>query len=148
MIVHLLFRLAIWFLLTADLSPANIMIGIAIAFIIPHPKIKAKDIKQWLEVGKNFIIALPQAFIEAIEIMIFPHNYESLIREKVEAERPAILIFLDIFLITFTPKTIVLKYQEEGWYEVHKINRRKQNEPNSHNHDSQLTNPDISNMAG
>lgn len=29
------------------------------------------------------------------------------------------LIFLNIFLITFTPKTIVVKYHEEGCYEVH-----------------------------
>ena len=136
MILHLFFRLAIWFLLTADLSPANIMIGIAIAFIIPHPKIKAKDIKQWLEVGKDFMVAVPQAFIEAIEIMIFPHNYESLTREKVEGERPPILIFLDIFFITFTPKTIVFKYQEEGYYQVHQISRRPENESHFDRDDS------------
>jgi multicomponent Na+:H+ antiporter subunit E len=136
MILHLIFRLGIWFLLTADLSPANIMIGIAIAFIIPHPKIQAKDIKQWLEVGKNFIIAIPKAFIEAIEIMIFPHQYESLTIEKVEEKRPPILIFLDIFLITFTPKTIVLKYQEAGYYQVHKISRRQENESHFDRDDS------------
>ncbi|MCU0517673.1 MAG: cation:proton antiporter, partial [Oscillatoria sp. Prado101] len=33
--------------------------------------------------------------------------------------------FLDIFLITFTPKSIVLKYHEAGWYEVHWVRRRK-----------------------
>lgn len=136
MFLHLIFRLGIWFLLTSDFSPANIMIGVAIAFIIPHPKIKAKNIKQWLEVGQDLVIAIPQAFIEAIEIMIFPHKYESLTMEKVEGERPPILIFLDIFFITFTPKTIVLKYQEEGFYQVHKINRRKENESNFADNDS------------
>ncbi len=125
MILHLMFRLGIWFLLTADLSPANIMIGIAIAFIIPRSKIKANDLKQWLNVLKELIIAFPQAYLEAVEIILFPHKYESLTLEKVEGERPPIFIFLDIFLITFTPKTIVLKYQEEGWYEVQKINREK-----------------------
>lgn len=120
-----MFRLGIWFLLTADLSPANIMIGIAIAFIIPRSKIKANDLKQWLNVLKELIIAFPQAYLEAVEIILFPHKYESLTLEKVEGERPPIFIFLDIFLITFTPKTIVLKYQEEGWYEVQKINREK-----------------------
>lgn len=136
MLLHLIFRLTIWFLLTADLSPANIMIGIAIAFIIPHSKIKVKDIKQWLEIGKKFIIAIPQAFIEAIEIMIFPHQYETLTVEKVQEKRAPILIFLDIFLITFTPKTIVLKYQEEGYYQVHKIIRRQENESHFDRDDS------------
>ena len=126
MILNLIFRLGIWFLLTADFSPANIMIGIAIAFIIPKPKIRANDLKEWLKVLWKIIIAFPQAYLEAIEIMIRPHKYGSLTQEKVAGQRPPILIFLDIFLITFTPKTIVLKYQEEGWYEVHKINRRKQ----------------------
>ena len=147
MILNLIFRLGIWFLLTADFSPANIMIGIAIAFIIPKPKIKANDLKEWLKVLGKIIIAFPQAYLEAVEIMIRPHKYESLTREKVQGKRPSILIFLDIFLITFTPKTIVLKYQEEGWYEVHKINRRKPNEPNFDNHDSHLAHSDISNMA-
>ena len=147
MVLHLIFRLTIWFLLTADLSPANIMIGVAIAFIIPHPKIKATDIKQWFEIVKELLIAIPQAFIEAIEIMIFPHKYESITLEKVPENRPPILIFLDIFLITFTPKTIVLKYQEKGWYEVHQINRRKTDESNSSSDDSMLTNSDISNVA-
>ena len=125
MILNLIFRLGIWFLLTADFSPANIMIGIAIAFIIPKPKIRANDLKEWLKVLRKIIIAFPQAYLEAVEIMIRPHKYESLTKEKVQGKRPPILIFLDIFLITFTPKSIVLKYQKEGWYEVHKINRRK-----------------------
>ena len=147
MVLHLIFRLTIWFLLTADLSPANIMIGVAIAFVIPHPKIKAKDIKQWLDIIKKTIIALPQAFIEAIEIMLFPHRYESITLEKVSENRPPILIFLDIFLITFTPKTIVLKYHKKGWYEVHQINRRKTDESDSNSDDSMLANSDISNVA-
>ena len=147
MVLHLIFRLAIWFLLTADLSPANIMIGVAIAFIIPHPKIKATDLKQWLEIIKEVIIAVPQAFIEAIEIMFFPHKYEEITLEKVPEKRPPVLIFLDIFVITFTPKTIVLKYHEKGWYEVHQINRRKTDESNSNSDDPVLTNPDVSNLA-
>jgi multicomponent Na+:H+ antiporter subunit E len=121
MILHLIFRLSIWFLLTADLSPANIMIGIAIALILPRPKLTVTDLKEWLQVGKKIFIAFPQAYLEALEIMIFPHQKEIITQEKVSDQRPAILIFFDIFLITFTPKTIVLKYQKEGWYDVHKI---------------------------
>ncbi len=148
MILNLIFRLGIWFLLTADLSPANIMIGMAIAFIIPKPKITANDLGEWLKIVWKIMIAFPQAYLEAVEIMVRPHKYESLTREHVPGRRPPILVFLDIFVITFTPKTIVLQYQEEGWYQVHKINPQKPNELNSNNNDSYLTNPDISNMAG
>ena len=35
------------------------------------------------------------------------------------------LIFMDIFVITFTPKTIVSKYDEAGLYEIHRVTRSK-----------------------
>ena len=44
--------------------------------------------------------------------------------ERVRPQRTPGLIFLDIFLITFTPKTIVVKCHEDGWYEVHRVKRR------------------------
>lgn len=124
-ILDILLRLTIWFLLTADLSWPNIFIGVAIAFLLPRSYIKAATIKDWLLVLWEVIVAIPQAYIEAFEIMILPHNGEDVVLERVKPNRSPGLIFLDIFLITFTPKTIVLKYREDGWYEVHRIRRRK-----------------------
>ena len=34
--LDLILRLTIWFLLTADLSPANIAIGVAVALLLPR----------------------------------------------------------------------------------------------------------------
>jgi multicomponent Na+:H+ antiporter subunit E len=70
------------------------------------------------------ILSIPQAYLEAIEIMVRPHEVEVITREPVQPFRTPGLIFLDIFLITFTPKTIVLKYDEGGWYKIHRIQRR------------------------
>jgi multicomponent Na+:H+ antiporter subunit E len=126
--LNIILRLTIWFLLTADLSLANIVIGIAIAFLLPRSRGEAGLLKDWLRVLWEIIIAIPQAYVEAIEIMVRPHNREEIVRETVKPRRTPGLIFLDIFLITFTPKTIVLKYHEQGWYEVHRVrreNRRK-----------------------
>jgi len=36
------------------------------------------------------------------------------------------LVFLDIFLITFTPKTIVLNCDAQGTYEVHLLKPREE----------------------
>lgn len=124
MILHLFFRLGIWFLLTSDFSPANIMIGMAVAFVLPKPPISF-PLREWLPVFARGILMLPQAYKEAIEMMIFPHRYEGLQLEKVRHGRPDFLIFLDIFFITFTPKTVVIKYHKEGWYEVHKVKRHQ-----------------------
>jgi multicomponent Na+:H+ antiporter subunit E len=118
-------RLAIWFLLTADFSLANIIIGVGIAFLLPRGRASLGALKDWLQIIWEIIVAIPQAYIEAVEMIFRPHNTEDIICEQVKPNRTLGLIFLDIFLITFTPKTIVLKYHERGWYEVHRVIRRR-----------------------
>lgn len=125
--LNIILRLTIWFLLTADFSIANILLGIAIALILPRGSTSPEKLKNWLQMLWKIIKAIPQAYIEAVEIIIRPHNYEDVVKERVKPRRTSGLIFLDIFLITFTPKTIVLKYDEEGWYEVHRVKRRRGN---------------------
>jgi len=121
MVGHLILRLSIWFLLTSDFSVVNIIIGVIIALLLPRGYPSRETLKDWLDILGKIILAIPQAYIEAIEIILRPHKYEELILERVQPNRSPRLIFLDIFLITFTPKTIVFKYRQDGWYEVHRI---------------------------
>ncbi len=125
---NIVLRLALWFLLTADLSLENIVIGVAIALLLPLPRSDtfSSKLKDWLRVSWEIIIAIPQAFIEAIEIMLLPHNHEKMVLERVKPGRTPGLVFLDIFLITFTPKTIVTRYLEGEYYEVHHVQWRKE----------------------
>ena len=123
-ILNLILILAIWFLLTADLSLPNILIGIAIALLMPRSRRSSSTIKDWLRILWEIIVAIPQAYIEAVEIIFRPHQQEDFIRKKVDRQRSLGLIFLDVFLITFTPKTIVTKYDESGWYEIHRVKRK------------------------
>jgi len=125
----LFLRLTIWFLLTADLSLANIVIGVAIAFLLPTfgPRsfVAPAVLKDWLQILWEIIVAIPKAYIEAFEMILRPHNHEEIIPETSRPRRTPGLLFLDIFLITFTPKTIVVKHHEEGWHEVHWVKRRR-----------------------
>lgn len=123
--LNLILRLAIWFLLTANLSVANIIIGVSVALLLPGSPKSQAALKDWLQALGKSIVAIVQAYIEAFEIILRPHNEEEVTLERVKPRRTPGLIFLDIFLITFTPKTIVLKYNEDGWYEVHRVRRRK-----------------------
>lgn len=123
--LDLILRLIIWFLLTADLSPANIIIGVCIALILPRNRTVTAVLRDWLHALWEIITAIPTAYAEAIEIIFRPHTVEDTVMERVKPNRTPGLIFLDIFLITFTPKSIVLKYHEDGWYEVHRVRRRK-----------------------
>ena len=123
--LDLLLRLTIWFLLTADLSPANIVIGVCIALILPRNRTLTAVLKDWLHAIWEIIVAIPTAYVEAVEIILRPHTAEDTVMERVKPNRTPGLIFLDIFLITFTPKTIVLRYHEDGRYEVHRVRRRQ-----------------------
>jgi multicomponent Na+:H+ antiporter subunit E len=121
--LNIILRLAIWFLLTADYSLHNIIIGIAIALLLPRSYTSSENLKDWLKMLWKILKAIPQAYLEAIQIMLRPHNQEEIVRQRIKPRRTPGLIFLDIFLITFTPKTIVTKYDEQGWYEIHRVRR-------------------------
>lgn len=123
--LNLLLRLAIWFLLTANFSVVNIIIGVSVSLLLPHTHKSRAALKDWLRSFGAIAVAIPLAYIEAFEIIFRPHTQEEVTMERVPPRRTPGLIFLDIFLITFTPKTIVLKYHEDGWYEVHRVRRRK-----------------------
>ena len=126
MIGHLILRLVIWFLLTANFSLANVIIGVMIALLLPHGSTSPERLKDLLLGIGKIMMAIPQAYMEAIELILRPHLYEEIVMERVQPWRSPGLVFLDIFLITFTPKTTVLKYHDDGWYEVHHVCRRKQ----------------------
>lgn len=125
MIGDIILRLVIWFLLTANFSLTNILIGISIAFLLPHSSTSPERLQDLLRGLGRIIVAIPQAYMEAIELIFRPHTEEEIVMERVRGRRSPGVIFLDIFLITFTPKTTVLKYHEEGWYEVHRVRRRQ-----------------------
>jgi multicomponent Na+:H+ antiporter subunit E len=125
-VLNILLRLVIWFLLTANFSPENIIIGIAVALLLPHSRTPSGALKDWLRVLWKTLVAIPQAYLEAFELMFRPHDQEEIVMERAKPRRSPGLVFLDIFLITFTPKTIVVKYHEDGWYEVHRVRRKQE----------------------
>jgi multicomponent Na+:H+ antiporter subunit E len=121
----IILRLVIWFLLTANFSVANILIGISIALLLPRTSTSHTRLKELFWGLGKIIVVIPQAYKEAIQLILQPHTEEEIVMERVQGRRSPGLIFLDIFLITFTPKTTVLKYHEDGWYEVHHVKRRQ-----------------------
>jgi multicomponent Na+:H+ antiporter subunit E len=123
--LNIILRLTIWLLLTSDLSPENIAIGIVISLILPHTHRSIGSWQDWLRAIGKIVVAIPIAYIEAIEMIFRPHQAEDVEIERVPPNRSSGLVFLDIFLITFTPKTIVYKYHQDGGYEVHRVKRRR-----------------------
>ncbi|ASC69889.1 Na(+)/H(+) antiporter subunit [Halomicronema hongdechloris C2206] len=122
--LDLILRLTIWLLLTSDISLANIGIGTGVALLLPRHPVPTPVLRDWLHIIGRILVAIPKAYIEAIEMVIFPHTREEFTQERVRPNRSPGLVFLDILLITFTPKTIAVNYHQEGWYEVHRLRRR------------------------
>ncbi|MEM6502762.1 MAG: cation:proton antiporter, partial [Cyanobacteria bacterium P01_C01_bin.89] len=83
--LDLCLRLTVWFLLTADLSPINIGIGIVVCLLIPRSATLSytASLRDWGEALWQSVVAIPQAYIEAVEIMVRPHRYEDLTRKDV-----------------------------------------------------------------
>lgn len=126
MIGSFIFRLTIWFLLTASFSLENIIMGVMIALLLPRSSTSPERLKDLMQGIGKIIVAIPQAYLEAIHMILRPHTEEEVLMERVLPGRSPGLIFLDIFRIAFTPKTIVLKFHESSGYEIHKVQREKQ----------------------
>lgn len=138
--LDLLFKLTLWFLLTADTSFANIAIGFCVALLLPRfndssemterqtASSRASTVaitQAWLQMLWKIAAAIPRAYIEAFEMILHPHSSEEIVIEQGQPRQTRGLVFLDIFLITFTPKTIVINYSSEGQYTVHTVSRRR-----------------------
>lgn len=119
--LNLVLRLAIWFLLTSDGTTANIILGVAAALLLPHSRAPLGSVKEWLWTLGAIFAAVPRAYYQACRMVLFPHDREELTMERVKPQRTPALVFLDIFLITFTPTTMATRYYENGWYQVHRI---------------------------
>ncbi|MFS8859672.1 Na+/H+ antiporter subunit E [Synechococcus sp. B60.1] len=119
-------RLLIWFLLTGNLSWDNVAIGVAATLLLPRQASAPVRWRDWGRVLKEIVFAVPKAYWEAFEMILRPHTVEEVVYKQTLPNRSAGLVFLDIFLITFTPKTIVLNCDAQGTYEVHLLKPREE----------------------
>jgi multicomponent Na+:H+ antiporter subunit E len=133
MIGYFCLCMTIWVLLTANFGWVNLLIGVLMSLLLSRGATTAHSWQELLVSGWKILLAIPQAYAEAIELILRPHTYETIENEPLPARRFATkgdtpgLVFLDIFLITFTPKTTVLRFQQQGqqaWYTIHRVLRR------------------------
>lgn len=132
MVASVIFRLILWFLLTANFGITNIIIGLFIALLLPPYNIFSKkkskytgDLLREVKIlAKDIIIAIPQAYREALEMILTPHRHEEIVRENVKPNRSKLLIFLETYIISFTPKALVINYDDRGWYNIHYLREK------------------------
>lgn len=121
-VLKILLCFTVWLLLTADLRTANVLFGLLVSMVLSRRHRVAEPLKDWLQCLWRILIMIPQAYFQAFDMILRPHRAEEIVKERAKAGRTAGLIFLDILIISFTPKTIVTRY-DAGNYELHRIKR-------------------------
>ena len=116
-----LIRLCFWLLLTADIGPANICIGLAAAVLIPKIPGKPVSGKILTAVLLLCLRAVPVAYLQAADMVIRRHRFEYTETHPVRFGFNPLVIFMEIFLVTFTPKTLVIGFDKHKNITVHHI---------------------------
>jgi multicomponent Na+:H+ antiporter subunit E len=132
------FRLTLWCLLTADLRPVNLAIGLAVALLLPSHRGHGLPPRQLAAAVGRTLRVIPQAYAEAFRMMRIRHGQERLVEisasEPVGPGRsrraPGLLVFLDLLRISFTPLTLVLGISGDGrHYLLHLLEPNQQPAP-------------------
>jgi multicomponent Na+:H+ antiporter subunit E len=120
------FRLALWCLLTADLSRLNLLIGLLIALLLPRVRSRPLPLRElFLAIGRS-LLAIPRAYFEALALIFGGEAVEREGSEPATDRAVPLLVFLDVFRITLTPFTIVLGLEACGHrYRIHELVPRR-----------------------
>lgn len=118
------FRLLLWFLLTADGSAVNLLIGLALAVAMPRARSARWPLRRFLKLLGQSLLAIPKAYMEAAALMVAPAEREQFMVVPSSGTSAPLAVFLDVFAITLTPFTIVLGVQSDAnalRYRVHQL---------------------------
>lgn len=124
MISHLSLRLGFWLMLTSDFSFMNITIGVLAALVLPRKQGPRLPLLAWLKGAWKVIKLLPIAYLEAFSLLIHSHTEEGVITPHEGMGSNPWQLFLEIFLINFSPKSIVLQVDKYRRIHIHQIRQR------------------------
>jgi multisubunit Na+/H+ antiporter MnhE subunit len=120
--------LAFWLLMTADLSLANVAMGLAGSAAIAWlagPAIPAKKILG--TTVKVFAVTLPVALVQALWLVAVAHPVEETAWETPpEGSADSWDTLARIFEITLTPLTLALDTDDRGKIKVHFLKRKRE----------------------
>lgn len=124
LLLSIAFRLALWCLLTSDLSWFNLLIGLVVALLLPGGRSRPLPLpmRALLRAIARSLLAIPQAYGEALRLIFAPAVEEREASEVATDRALPLLVFLDVFRITLTPFTIVLGLEDGGRrYRIHSL---------------------------
>ena len=120
----ILLGFGIWMLLTADFTWTNACIGLLGALIVSLLLKHLFSALQLIDLVLSALIRLPQALWETFLIVIIPHRYTRITYQTVDHPDNPWRVFCQIFLITFTPRSLVMSDEKKGQVRLHSLERR------------------------
>ncbi|MDF7825121.1 Na+/H+ antiporter subunit E [Pontiellaceae bacterium B12227] len=120
-----LLAFCIWMLLTAEFSWLNAFIGLAGSMVVGLLNPYRFSARQLIHLWARVLIRLPQALWEALLIVLLPHRHERIAEQPVDHPESPWSVFSQTFLITFTPKSLVISEERDGRMQLHTVEREE-----------------------
>jgi multicomponent Na+:H+ antiporter subunit E len=119
-------RLLLWFLLTADSSAVNLLIGVALALLLPHAQGPRQPLGPLLRALGQALAAVPQAYGEALALIAAGSGgseQERWLQQPASPPSQRLVIFLEVLAITLTPFTLALGLSRVDGLPIYRIHQ-------------------------
>jgi multicomponent Na+:H+ antiporter subunit E len=121
-LLNVALRLGIWMLLTQDGRTLNVLIGAAVALLLPLHSDRAVPLRELAGAVGAVLAAIPEAFHQALLLLGRRRPREGCDLVPGNGRRNDVLMFLEVFAITLTPFSICLGMDPAGLhYHVHTL---------------------------
>jgi multicomponent Na+:H+ antiporter subunit E len=121
-LLNVALRLGLWMLLTQDPRTLNVLIGLAVALLLPIESTRALPVQDLIRAMGHVLVAIPQAFHQAVLLLGRGRLREGFGTVPGKGRRNDLLMFLEVFTITLTPFSICLGMDPGGRsYHVHTL---------------------------
>lgn len=119
-----LLAFGLWMLLTTEFSLVNVCFGVVAAVLVAWlPKYRFSAL-QLLRLAGATLFRLPQALAQTFWIVLMPHRHERIVPLRLQRPQDPWRTFCEIFLVTYTPKSLVVSDEEDGMVQVHSLERK------------------------
>ena len=115
----------LWMLLTAEFSWPNAVVGMLGAIMISRLPLHRFSAWQLLCLLAAALVRLPQMLWESFCIVILPHPHEQISTRRLHHPGNYWAVFCQTFIITFTPRSLVISEEDDGEIRIHSLERKR-----------------------
>ena len=115
----------IWMLLTSAFTVLNALIGFVAAVAVSLLQPYRFSVVQLLQLAARTVLNLPRAVFETFLLVFVPHRHEGMKTHQLKKPDDPWSAFVETFIITFTPLTLVAGAEKDGKIQIHVVSRKE-----------------------